>query len=124
MSCSANELTGAAILCLFVLAAVYSEWHAHALMAILKHRHGAVYASLGRPDPLLTGDSDKHGAALSIFLLSVRHAALGDAQLSRHVHLLRCGFAMSVTALVTLIACWIMSPDPKALVTLACWWTS
>lgn len=121
MSCTANEITFAASLLVFVIAAGHAEWRMSSLIKILKIRHGATWDFMGRPHPCRTGESDKHSASLLTFIMSDKYSSFKDAELTREVKLLRLGFAVNLAAMLTISVVMFTSPSIRGLTTFVCW---
>lgn len=121
MGCGVLETVFASAVATFVLLALCAEWHGNSLVSILRLRHGATYRLLGRPDPLQTSDSDKHGLAVSLFVVSDSHRSMADQELTRKVMIFRVSYSLNVISILLGVACLILAPDPKALLTFACW---
>ena len=119
--CTSLDLGFAVAAALFVASALLGSWWNASLVALLRIHHPAVHALLGAPDPVRHAESSAHAVALLRFVASSDHARLADAEVSRHVAVLRGCMLIGALALTSALACLLAAPDPTATATFSCW---
>jgi len=120
-ACSGVEFLFAGLLLCFVISALVGGWHYSSLLKTLELRHPGIHQILGRPHVFKTADSDKHGAALNLFIKSDTHERLGDIQLSRTIKILRACGAIEIAVLVAILGCLLFAAQPEDMIRLGCW---
>ena len=120
MNCGTIDWLFVTAIGLFVLAACAIAWWHSSLCAALKIRHPSTYQLLGRPDPMRTAESDRHSAAIMRFIWSSDYDVLDDAEVARHVQMLRATSVACAVAALAAAAFAASSPAPQATLLMAC----
>lgn len=80
----------------------------------------AAFEILGRPDPLLNGESDRHSFAFLKFVLSNKYISFYDPMLTSGIYALRVSFILNLASFALLIVLLINSEDARRAITLGC----
>jgi len=121
MHCSATDFAFLGCVTALVLTGLFSTWKYSSLVKVLELRHPATYASLGKPNPVRTAESDGHALAALGFVLSNHHEMLADKEVTQKVKALRTHAAISTALFLVMAFSLLLAQSPEATVTLACW---
>lgn len=121
MHCSATDFTFLGCVAALVLTGLFSTWKYSSLVKVLELRHPATHASLGKPNPVRDGESDRHALAIWAFVLSNHHKMLADKEVTQEVKALRAHAVMSTALFLGMAFSLLLAQSPEATITLACW---